>query len=147
MLFALHRAARGRADSSFAGAAAAFHREFAAYALAHGWLRLWFLELDGRPRAAWYGFRFAGVESYYQAGRDPECRDASVGFVLLAHSIRAALDDGIREYRFLRGDEPYKYRFAESDPGLESIAVAHGASARSALAALRLLRRMPIRRA
>ena len=125
----------------------AFQREFAAIAAERGWLRLWLLSLDGRPAAAWLGYRFAGAECYYQAGRDPAFDKHSVSFVLLAHTIREALEDGAREYRFLRGDEPYKYRFATSDPGLESILVARGAAARAALAGLRLLRRMPIRRA
>jgi hypothetical protein len=40
---------------------AAFHRDFAAIALARGRLRLWCLELDGQPVVAWYGLRFAGV--------------------------------------------------------------------------------------
>jgi CelD/BcsL family acetyltransferase involved in cellulose biosynthesis len=124
-----------------------FQREFAAVAAERGWLRLWLLELDGRPAAAWLGYRFAGAEFYYQAGRDPAFDKHSVSFVLLAHTIRAALEDGAHEYRFLRGDEPYKYRFATADPGLESIVFARGAAARAALAVLRLLRRMPIRRA
>ena len=67
------------------------------------------------------------VESFYQAGRDPDWDHASVGLVLLAHSIRAALEDGRSEYRFLRGAEPYKYRFADEDPGLETIVVAPAA--------------------
>jgi CelD/BcsL family acetyltransferase involved in cellulose biosynthesis len=125
----------------------AFQREFAAIAAERGWLRLWLLELDGRPAAAWLGYRFAGAECYYQAGRDPAFDKSSVSFVLLAHTIRAALEDGANEYRFLRGDEPYKYRFASSDPGLETVVVARGAVARTTLGALRLLRRMPIRRA
>ncbi len=114
-----------------------FQREFAALAAERGWLRLWLVELDGRPAAAWLGFRFAGAECYYQAGRDPSYDKHSVAFVLLAHTIRAALEDGAAEYRFLRGDEPYKYRFADSDPGLESIVVARGAAGRAALAAIR----------
>jgi hypothetical protein len=40
--------------------------------------------------------------------------------VLLIHSIRQALEDGLDEYRFLRGGEPFKYRFAANDPGLET---------------------------
>jgi CelD/BcsL family acetyltransferase involved in cellulose biosynthesis len=123
----------------------AFQREFLSIAAERGWLRLWLLELDGRPVAAWLGYRFAGAECYYQAGRDPSFDRHSVAFVLLAHTIRAALDDGAREYRFLRGDEPYKYRFASSDPGLETIAVAGSSKGRAALAALRLARRLPIR--
>jgi CelD/BcsL family acetyltransferase involved in cellulose biosynthesis len=135
VLFALHRASRA-AGSSFGGRAAeAFHRDFAALALERGWLRLWTLELDGVPAAAWYGFRFEDAESYYQLGRDPAFDRLSVGFVLLSHTIRAALEDGAREYRFLRGGESYKYRFADSDPGLETIGLARGPLGAVALAA------------
>ncbi len=72
-LFRLHRARWGGAETPFLQAAA-FHREFAQLALREGWLRLRFLEIDGRPVAALYGFRFAGAESAYQAGRDPALR-------------------------------------------------------------------------
>lgn len=123
-LLALHRARWGTRESAFRSEA--FHRAFAEAALDRGWLRLWFLELDGRPAAAWYGFRFGDVESFYQSGRDPRLERDSVGFVLLAHTIREALDDGVREYRLLRGDEPYKYRFADADPGVVTVAVGRG---------------------
>ena len=135
-LFHLH-GLRWPAQSSAFQPKAAFHRDFAAVALARGWLRLWLLELDGRPVAAWYGLRFAGIEWYYQAGRDPAFEGQSVGFILLAHSIREALQDGVREYRFGRGHEPFKYRFADSDAGLETIAVTRGALPAAALAAAR----------
>ncbi len=125
LLFSLHNARWSASRSAFERWQA-FHRDFASVALERGWLRIWFLELDGSPAAAWYGYRFGGVESYYQSGRDPAHNDDSVGFVLLAHSIRAAAEDGIREYRFLRGDETYKRRFADSDEGLETVAVARG---------------------
>ena len=141
-LFRLHRA-RWNGDGSGAlnGSRAAFHREFAALALERGWLRLWFLELDGRPAAAWYGFRFAGVESFYQSGRDPALERESVGFVLLAHTIREAMNDGCREYRFLRGPEAYKSRFTITDEGLQNVVVANTARGRAALAAI------PVKRA
>ena len=139
-LFALHSARWSGGNSSFGGSREGFHRDFAACALERGWLRLWFLELDGRPVAAWYGFRFAGVESYYQAGRDPAWDSASVGFVLLAHSIRAALADGVTEYRLLRGDDPYKSRFATDDRTLETIALPSGTRGKALVAAAELLR-------
>lgn len=144
-LFMLHGSRWSTSESSFASAQQAFHRDFAIIAFERGWLRLWFLELDGFPRAAWYGFRFEGAECYYQAGRDMTWSEASVGFVVLAHSIRAALDDGIREYRFLRGGEPFKYRFADNDPGLQTLGVAHGIRGRAALAAIAAIgRRLPL---
>jgi len=125
LMFALHRA-RWSADGSAFLRFEGFHRELAPLALERGWLRLWLLELDDRAVAAWYGFRFAGVESYYQAGRDPSLRDASVGLVLLAHSIREAAEDGMSEYRLLRGDERFKQRLADGDPGVETFALARG---------------------
>lgn len=133
LLFSLHVARWGKRRSAFTRWED-FHREFATVALERGWLRLWFLELDGQPAAAWYGFRFAGIESYYQAGWDPNRSDESVGFCLLAHSIREAAEDGMREYRFLRGAEPFKLRFANADPGLETIALVRGTKGRIAAA-------------
>jgi CelD/BcsL family acetyltransferase involved in cellulose biosynthesis len=128
LLFALHRTRWGM--SSFVRAEA-FHREFAGLALERGWLRLWILELDGSPVAAWYGFRFGETEAYYQAGRDPAHQRDAVGLVLLAHTIRAALEDGVGTYRFLRGGEAYKAHFADGDEPVTT-----WASARSALGAV-----------
>jgi CelD/BcsL family acetyltransferase involved in cellulose biosynthesis len=133
-LFRLHRVRWGGTETPFLQAAA-FHREFAELALREGWLRLRFLEIDGRPVAALYGFRFAGAESAYQAGRDLALGNQPVGFVLLAHAVREALADGMREYRLLRGGAAYKERFATSDPGLETCGLARGASAQTLLGA------------
>jgi CelD/BcsL family acetyltransferase involved in cellulose biosynthesis len=132
-LFALH-AARWRDGSRFLGDAA-FHRDFAAVARGRGWLRLWFLEADGHAVSASLGFRYAGVEFDYQGGRDPSWSKSSVGLLLVARAIRGALEDGLREYRFLRGDEPYKYRFADGDRGLETFAMARGPRGAAAAAA------------
>ncbi len=140
VLFDLHSARGGdQASHALAEARAAFQRDFAARALERGWLRLWFLELEGKPVAAWYGFRCGGVESYYQAGRDPAWDHASVGFILLAHSIRSALEDGMREYRFLRGGEAYKDRFTDDRGELETFVVARGLRGNAAAGAGRLL--------
>jgi CelD/BcsL family acetyltransferase involved in cellulose biosynthesis len=135
-LFALHQA-RWRAEGvdAFAGARGDFHRDFAAQALARGWLRLWFAELDGRPAAAWYGLRYGDVECYYQAGRDPALERLSIGFVVMVHSIREAIADGMREYRLLRGGERYKDRFATDDLGLETIVLGRGPIGGMAVAA------------
>jgi len=135
-LFELHTKRWGDRTKAFA-AHEPFHREFAARALAQGWLRLWIMELDGVPVAAWYGFRFGGVESGYQTGREPALEDRSVGFVLMVHSMREAINDGVQEYRFLRGGEAYKGRFANEDRGLETIGVAGGAGGTAALWATR----------
>jgi CelD/BcsL family acetyltransferase involved in cellulose biosynthesis len=144
ILVALHRARWGpRGSTALSGRRESFHREFAPLALERGWLRLWFAEVDGTAVAAWYGFHFAGAEAFYQSGRDPAWDREAVGFVLLAQTIRAAIEDGAREYRFLRGPEPYKHRFADSDPGLETTLVAHGRPARASAAAVSSISRRP----
>ena len=144
VLFDLHAAHWKRGESNaFSHARRSFHRDFARVALDRGWLRLWVMELDGRPVAAWYGFRRGNVEWYYQSGRDPAFDHDSVGFVLMCHTIRSAVDDGMDAYWFLRGDEPYKDRFAEEDPGLKTTAVAHGLRGRAAIVGARGIRRLP----
>ncbi len=133
-LFELHAARWGKGGSTaFTADRQAFHREFARLALHKGWLRLWVAEVDDAPVAALYGFRFAGSELYYQSGRDPAWDRYAVGFVLLTHAVRAALEEGVSEYRFLRGGETYKQRFADYDPGLATLVLARGPSRRTAV--------------
>ncbi|MDQ3719252.1 MAG: GNAT family N-acetyltransferase [Actinomycetota bacterium] len=142
-LVRLHAARWGEESSTFTLGRLAFHREFAQRALAAGRLRLWLAEVDERPIAAWYGFRFARREVYYQAGRDPAWEREAVGFVLLAHTIRAAFQDGMREYRFGLGDEDYKTRFASDDPGLLTVAVGSRTATVLAGVAAAAARRLP----
>jgi CelD/BcsL family acetyltransferase involved in cellulose biosynthesis len=89
--------------------------EFARAAFRAGWLRLWFLEIDGRPAAAWYGWRLGDRYAYYQAGFDPAWSSLSVGFLLLAHTVRAAFEEGAAVYDLLAGREPFKLRFANGE--------------------------------
>jgi len=132
-LFRLHAAQW--VDRSYFLGHQAFHREFAAIAQARGWLRLWIVEADGRPVAAKYNFRFGDAELSYQAGRDPDWRGPSLGLVNVANAMRASFEEGVREYRFLRGSERYKFRFPVTDAGLHTVALGHGALGRTALTA------------
>jgi CelD/BcsL family acetyltransferase involved in cellulose biosynthesis len=140
LLCHLHERRWAGVSEAFAGERRAFLRDFAGQALERGWLRLWFLELDGRPAAAWLGFRFGGVEAYYQGGRDPSWDHLSVGAVLVAHTLREAVADGMDEYRFLRGGEAYKGRLATRDPGVETVVLAGSAAGHAAVGAAGLRR-------
>lgn len=143
VLLELHAARWGSSSSAFSPARRTFHRAFARRALENGWLRLWFVDVDGQPAAGWLGFRYGGVEWYYQAGRDPALADDNVGFVLLTHTIREAFVDGMREYRFGLGAEPYKARFSEQDPGLDTVLLGAAPLPRLASLGARSARRAP----
>jgi CelD/BcsL family acetyltransferase involved in cellulose biosynthesis len=135
--FYLHRARFGEHSRClFCGAHEPFQRAFAAIAVERGWLRLLLLELDGEPVAFEYGFLFEGAYFAYQGGRDPAWDRKSVGFVLELESIRRALEDGAAEYRFLGGEEEYKYRYPTEDPRLETVVVPANRRGRAAAAAL-----------
>jgi CelD/BcsL family acetyltransferase involved in cellulose biosynthesis len=142
-LFRLHHARWGDETTAFPRELVPFHLDLAAEALRAGWLRLWFAELEGRPAAAWYGFRLGGADWFYQQGRDPAWERSSVGFVLTTHTIREAVGDGMRRYRFLLGGEEYKARFATSEPSVETVALAATARGTVALAGVRAIRRLP----
>ena len=137
-LFLLHEERWGDEGSgAFDSVRQAFHLDFARAALERGWLRLWIAEIDGRAVAAWHGFRFGGSEWYYQSGRDPEWERSSIGLVLMAHTLRAAIEDGMDSYRLLRGGETYKERFATGDVGVDSVAVPASGLGRAAILAAR----------
>lgn len=144
-LFRLHAMRWGAGTSGvFDGERGDFQREFAAAAQRRGWLRLWIAEIGGEPVAAWYGWRFAGSEWYYQAGRDPRFDDLSLGFVLLAHTVREACADGVDAYRFLDGAEPFKWRFATRDLRAESVALGRGAVGHLGALGIAAAARMPV---
>jgi CelD/BcsL family acetyltransferase involved in cellulose biosynthesis len=120
--FRLHDIRFGRHSGClFCGDHESFQREFASLALERGWLRLLLMELDGVPACFEYGFLFENAYFAYQGGRDPFWGRQSVGFLLELESIRRALEEGATEYRFLGGEEDYKYRFPTEDPGLQTI--------------------------
>ena len=57
-------------------------------------------------------------------GRDESFKGPPPGFILHAHAIRHAIENGIRTYDFLLGNEPYKYLFGSDDHRLRNMAIA-----------------------
>jgi CelD/BcsL family acetyltransferase involved in cellulose biosynthesis len=141
--FRLHRARFRTHSCFFCGDHEPFQRDFAALALERGWLRLLLLELDGVPVCFEYGFSFQNAYFAYQGGRDPAWARHSVGFLAEIESIRRSFAEGATEYRFLGGEEGYKYRFPIEDPRLETVAVPAGSRGRVAATALAAALRLP----
>ena len=74
-------------------------------------LRLRQIRLDSECVAVLYGFAYNGRSSYYQGGFEPSLGKYSLGSVLIARAIRAAIDEGHNVFDFLRGNETYKARW------------------------------------
>jgi CelD/BcsL family acetyltransferase involved in cellulose biosynthesis len=81
-----------------------------------GWLQLAFIEVDGQKAASMLNFDYEDAILVYNSGYDPQHRAyLSPGIVLLAYCIQHAIELGRAGFDFLRGDEPYKYRFGAKE--------------------------------
>ncbi|HEX3239242.1 MAG TPA: GNAT family N-acetyltransferase [Solirubrobacterales bacterium] len=143
LLIELHERRWGAESGAFKGPWGALHRRFVPLAADRGWLRMLVLELDGEPVAVNYNLRFGDAESFYQSGRDPEREKLKLGLALQVKSIRLAAAAGLSEYRFLRGDEVYKSRFADLDRPVQTVVVPMRLRARPLPALLRMAPRLP----
>ncbi|HVH09436.1 MAG TPA: GNAT family N-acetyltransferase [Gemmatimonadales bacterium] len=99
------------------------HRRFAAELAASKQLWLTTLDVDGEPAAAWYGFTWHDTVYFYQSGRDPRWDRDSVGLILMGAMIRRAIERGYRRFDFLRGDDPYKRQWTETERMTEEITI------------------------
>lgn len=100
--------AQGGSAAFISGSKIPFHRKTSDYFFEKGIAKLFFLNVNGEAVASLYGFAMGGKFFYYQAGFDPAWGNRSVGMVLMAKSIQAAISCGWREFDFLRGPEGYK---------------------------------------
>jgi CelD/BcsL family acetyltransferase involved in cellulose biosynthesis len=62
-----------------------------------------------------YGFEWNGCFSAYQSGWDPGYAQLSLGTVLVYEALLGARSAGLHTFDFLRGSEPYKFRFGARD--------------------------------
>ena len=93
----------------------AFHRDVARRFLRRGWLRLYVARLRTKSVASNYGFHVRRRSYSYIGGFDPSIARLSPGGLAIQHAIADAVQDGAREFDFLRGAEPYKYRWGAHD--------------------------------
>ena len=121
-LVAYHQRRFNRQGTAFDTAVAcAFHDELTARALDGGWLRMYVLRVDDAPAAVMYGFLYGQTFYFYQHGFDDQYQQHSIGLVLMAFSIRAAVDEGTDEFDLLWGTEAYKFLWARHTRELRNI--------------------------
>jgi CelD/BcsL family acetyltransferase involved in cellulose biosynthesis len=92
-----------------------FHREAARALLERGLLRLTVFKVNQRPAAAFYGFKAGRRTFFYLSGFDPALAQLSPGMLVIGQAIEAAVREGCSSFDFLRGQEPYKYKWGALD--------------------------------
>ncbi|MCA1832454.1 MAG: GNAT family N-acetyltransferase [Actinomycetota bacterium] len=102
-------------------ARSAFFSALGAAFLNHALLRIVVLELDGKPIAVDVGFSYRGTWSLYNMSYDHSMPELSPGMVLVGETVRLAAEEGCLTFDFLRGREPYKYRFGAIDASVVQI--------------------------
>lgn len=122
-LFRLHTAcweARNEPGVARETTVRAFHREVARRAARSGMLRLYALCIGEKTVASLYGFRSKETLYCYWQGFDPSVAEISPGMLVVGSVLEDAAREGVRFVDFLRGEEPYKFRWgASSQPAYE----------------------------
>lgn len=90
-----------------------FYRRLAEWAAARGWLRLWFLRLDGRALAFVYALVHDGVHYSLKVGFDPELKAYAPGRLLHQKILRDAFAEPLRRFDFLGADDGWKLEWTE----------------------------------
>lgn len=88
-----------------------FFRELVPTMAKAGWLKLFFLKIEGRRVASMLLFDYNNEYELYNSGFDPALyKEVGTGATLTAYTIKHAIKNSKQIYDFLRGGEAYKYR-------------------------------------
>lgn len=116
-LLALHAkrwSGQGGSDAIARPAVKAFHQDAAQRLARAGIARIEELWIDGACRASYYGMQSGNRYYLYQTGFDREWARRSVAFIRLGLSIQEAANRGVTTYDLLRGNETYKFDWANA---------------------------------
>lgn len=85
-----------------------FHRKAARNLWRSGLVRLHALRLNGTIAAVVYAFVHRNRAYSYLGGFEPKLARYSPGALIMSYTIHDAIEEGVREFDFLRGNESYK---------------------------------------
>jgi len=85
-----------------------FYEEIARWAAERGWLRLWFLRLDGRVIAFAFCLEHAGRQYELKVGFDTDYASNGPGILLTRARLEHSFEAGLKSYEFLGQAEKHK---------------------------------------
>jgi CelD/BcsL family acetyltransferase involved in cellulose biosynthesis len=112
---------QGGSSAFFTPAVRAFQHDATRRVLDRGWLRMYVLRLNDEIAAVMYGFLYNRQFYFYQHGFDDRYSRQSIGLVLMALTLRAAIDEGAESFDLLWGTEGYKSLWAREARTLRRI--------------------------
>jgi CelD/BcsL family acetyltransferase involved in cellulose biosynthesis len=124
-------------NSPLLGPDGARQQEVLLAALNAGLMRIFLLTCGGTIAAASLNFVYEDKLQAYLTAYDERYERASPGTILIIHYVKWAFARELRYVDFLRGDEPFKFRFANADVRLTTFVGARTWSGRAALFAYR----------
>ena len=99
-----------------------FFKGMARAMLERGWLQLAFLTVDDEAVASYFNFDYDNQILVYNSGLLQDKYGAlSAGIVLLALTIRHAIENKRKVFDFLRGNEVYKYHMGGVDTAVYNV--------------------------
>lgn len=116
---------KGRDGSALAvdQRAQAFFRRYGILASEEGALRLALLRINGVPAAMQYAVQWNGALWLLKVGYDEQFSKCSPGLLLMQHTLRDAVAQGLRSYEFLGSAEPWTQRWTNAETTTVRLAV------------------------
>ncbi len=108
-----------------------FHAEVARRFFRSGMLRLFGLLVNGECAAVQYNFAAKGRVYAYLSGFDRALARSSPGAVLLARSVEEAIEEGAREFDFLRHAEDFKHGWGATEHANQRLLISRSALERA----------------
>jgi CelD/BcsL family acetyltransferase involved in cellulose biosynthesis len=115
---------RGQSGSFATADFVKFHFDLADSLLKLNRLLLCSLWVGDRYQGGFYGFVYHGVLYFYiMSVEKSDMKRVNAGDLLLSQCMEEGIRRGCREFDFLRGAEPYKYRWTNTDRRLLSVSI------------------------
>ncbi len=116
-LFRLHTQrwqSKGKSGSFALAEKRDFHLEISRRLLEKKELGLYYLRVDKKIASVLYGFVYQDTYYFYQTGFDLSFEGKKPGLLVLYHALQDSFRSGLRNFDFLRGEEEYKLKWANS---------------------------------
>lgn len=125
----MHRGAEGHKGHFMRPEIATFFERVARSFIEVDWLRLDFLEIDGRAVASTFSFQTDTTFYLYNSAYEPDAARLSPGLVLVSQLVERSIEEGLVQFDFLRGPERYKYQLGGQAVPLHNVRLLNPRSA------------------